>query len=78
MPKVQGQSQFKSVWGNRPNADNWRRFSVVSQQQQALSSPDQSMDVMNPNAQKTGADMSGGMDLSMEGLTSRLPLTPKR
>jgi outer membrane protein assembly factor BamD (BamD/ComL family) len=30
--KTQGAAQFKQVWGNRPNADNWRRFSNVSQQ----------------------------------------------
>jgi hypothetical protein len=75
--KTQGQTQFKSVWGNRPNTDNWRRFAVVSQQQQALTSPDQSVDVRNPNAPNGSGDMSGGMDLSMEGLTSRLPLTPE-
>lgn len=30
--KTQGATQFKQVWGNRPNADNWRRFSSVTQQ----------------------------------------------
>ena len=30
--KTQGQSTFKQVWGNRPNVDNWRRFSDVNQQ----------------------------------------------
>lgn len=30
--KTQGAAQFKQVWGSRPNADNWRRFSAVSQQ----------------------------------------------
>lgn len=30
--KTQGSVQFKQVWGNRPNADNWRRFSIVTQQ----------------------------------------------
>jgi outer membrane protein assembly factor BamD (BamD/ComL family) len=30
--KTQGAAQFKQVWGNRPNADNWRRFSNVTQQ----------------------------------------------
>ncbi len=75
--RAQGQTQFKSLWGNRPNSDNWRRFAVVSQQQQALASPDQPLDVKNPNAPKSDAEMSAGMDLSVEGLTSRLPLTPE-
>jgi hypothetical protein len=30
--KTQGAAQFKQVWGNRPNTDNWRRFASVSQQ----------------------------------------------
>lgn len=30
--KTQGVVQFKQVWGNRPNVDNWRRFADVSQQ----------------------------------------------
>ncbi|MDQ6609183.1 MAG: tetratricopeptide repeat protein, partial [Bacteroidota bacterium] len=30
--KAQGLAEFKQVWGNRPNVDNWRRFSVISQQ----------------------------------------------
>jgi tetratricopeptide (TPR) repeat protein len=30
--KAQGAAQFKQVWGNRPNTDNWRRFASVSQQ----------------------------------------------
>ena len=30
--KAQGVAQFKQVWGNRPNADNWRRFADVNQQ----------------------------------------------
>jgi outer membrane protein assembly factor BamD (BamD/ComL family) len=30
--KALGTAQFKQVWGNRPNADNWRRFSNISQQ----------------------------------------------
>jgi outer membrane protein assembly factor BamD (BamD/ComL family) len=30
--KTQGQATFKQTWGNRPNADNWRRFSSVSTQ----------------------------------------------
>ena len=30
--KTQGQQKFKQTWGNRPNVDNWRRFSEVNQQ----------------------------------------------
>ncbi len=31
--KTQGQQKFKQTWGNRPNVDNWRRFSEVNAQQ---------------------------------------------
>lgn len=30
--RTQGSAKFKQVWGNRPNVDNWRRFSDVNQQ----------------------------------------------
>jgi tetratricopeptide (TPR) repeat protein len=30
--KTQGLVQFKQIWGNRPNVDNWRRFADVNQQ----------------------------------------------
>ena len=30
--KAQGEQKFRQVWGNRPNVDNWRRFSEVTQQ----------------------------------------------
>ncbi len=33
--KTQGAAQFKQTWGNRPNADNWRRFAQVSNQLRA-------------------------------------------
>ncbi|HEU0065073.1 MAG TPA: tetratricopeptide repeat protein, partial [Flavisolibacter sp.] len=30
--KTDGATQFKQIWGNRPNVDNWRRFADVNQQ----------------------------------------------
>lgn len=29
--KTQGNKQFKTVWGNRPNLDNWRRIKAIVQ-----------------------------------------------
>jgi outer membrane protein assembly factor BamD (BamD/ComL family) len=29
--KTQGNKQFKTVWGNRPNLDNWRRIKAIAQ-----------------------------------------------
>jgi tetratricopeptide (TPR) repeat protein len=49
--RTQGAVQFKQVWGNRPNADNWRRFSDVSQQLLAKTQVDiKGFPTGNPNA----------------------------
>lgn len=72
--KTKGSAQFKSVWGNRPNVDNWRRFAAVSQQ--VLSHPDKPVDPVNPTAATAGNPLTAA-DLTVEGLLSRLPLTPE-
>ncbi|RYF86221.1 MAG: hypothetical protein EON98_04320 [Chitinophagaceae bacterium] len=69
--RARGTTEFKQVWGNRPNTDNWRRFAAVSQQ---LTSkvPVDAQDGKDPAAK---LDVSAGSDLSFEGLTTNLPLT---
>lgn len=68
--KTQGATQFKQVWGNRPNVDNWRRFAVVNQQLLAKV-PN------NPNAPKTDIINDKIVDNtpSYENLLKNLPLT---
>src|SRR5690606_38993264 len=65
--KTKGHAEFKAKWGERPNADNWRRSSAVSRQ------PD--LNELNNAA----SDLPGESDLppdnSYEGLMARLPLT---
>ena len=77
----QGYRQFQSKWGKRPNIDNWRRLSAVNAQLNAaargLNPPD-----MNPDAPvaATVAEQTKEappLDLSEEGMTERLPLTPE-
>jgi tetratricopeptide (TPR) repeat protein len=71
--RTQGAAEFKQVWGNRPNADNWRRFAVVSQQLL-------NRNVMNTRDGKTPnipADMTSTTDLTFDGLSAKLPLTPE-
>ncbi|HEY1022899.1 MAG TPA: tetratricopeptide repeat protein, partial [Flavisolibacter sp.] len=72
--KTKGAAQFKSVWGNRPNVDNWRRFAAVSQQ--VLSHPDKPVDPVNPTAATAGNPLTPA-DLTYDGLLSRLPITPE-
>ena len=71
--KTKGAAQFKSVWGNRPNVDNWRRFAAVNQQ--ILSNPDKPADPVNPTA--TAGGQLTEADLTPEGLLGRLPMTPE-
>ncbi|HVF82392.1 MAG TPA: tetratricopeptide repeat protein [Flavisolibacter sp.] len=70
--KAQGAGEFKQVWGNRPNVDNWRRFAVVSQQLLAR----------NPMNIRGVTDATQPFDFvdnnpTLEGLLSKLPTTPE-
>jgi tetratricopeptide (TPR) repeat protein len=70
--KTRGAAQFKQVWGNRPNADNWRRFSNVSQQLVAR--------VPNDNRGNITNDATPAVNNvpSLENLLSTLPLTEEQ
>lgn len=66
--KTNGAAAFKQTWGNRPNADNWRRFSAVNAQMR---------NTLPLNAQK---DLATGVvddntELTYESLLNRLPIT---
>ena len=69
--KAQGAAQFKAVWGNRPNVDNWRRSALINRQVQ-INKPVTGKDPNSPNINNTGNN-----DLSFEGLLSKLPTTPE-
>jgi tetratricopeptide (TPR) repeat protein len=68
--KTQGAVQFKQVWGNRPNADNWRRFADVNQQL-LTKVPTNSRDASK------AADVNVALDNSpsFAALVNNLPLT---
>ncbi len=70
--KTGGAAQFKRTWGNRPNTDNWRRFSQVSIQQTAKVPPPGT-----PNAPGTEATTEVDNSPSYLTLLNRLPLTPQ-
>lgn len=66
--KNQGSQQFKQIWGSRPNVDNWRRFSSVSQQL-VTNNPNNTRDVVDPN------NLMDDDIPNVEALSSNLPLT---
>lgn len=70
--KTQGAAQFKQTWGNRPNTDNWRRFSQASNQLQAKVPTGNNRDIANTN-NPTETDNTP----SYTSLLNKLPLTPE-
>ncbi|MGN6165723.1 MAG: tetratricopeptide repeat protein [Flavisolibacter sp.] len=71
--KTGGATQFKQVWGNRPNADNWRRFAQVSNQLQAKLPGGNLRNDLDTAALATAADN----ELSYASFLNKLPLTPQ-
>jgi tetratricopeptide (TPR) repeat protein len=72
--KTGGATQFRQVWGNRPNADNWRRFAQVSNQLQAKLPGGNVRNNLDTASLKTG---TGDTELSYASLLNKLPLTPQ-
>ncbi len=73
--KAQGQRQFKVTWGNRPNADNWRRAKGMDVQQPAGASTLPDID-----ATKTATAVNtkaAPEELTVEALSLNIPLTPE-
>ena len=69
--KTQGAVQFKQIWGNRPNVDNWRRFTDVNQQLLAKT-PNKTRD-----AEKVPMLNEAENSPSFNSLLNNLPLTPE-
>jgi len=69
-----GQAAFKATWGDRPNVDNWRRMTDVSNQLRS-SIPEATRGLRSGSA----ADPSAATDdpLSYEALVRKVPLTPE-
>jgi outer membrane protein assembly factor BamD (BamD/ComL family) len=73
--KSRGSRDFKSAWGNRPNVDNWRRASAVSQQALALQPPART-EIVPVNTAVTPNSKTTPSDLTSEALSANIPLTP--
>jgi len=69
--KTSGAISFKQTWGNRPNVDNWRRFSDVTAQLR--------QNVPQSDGRGTGAVVTDVLpnELTAEALIARLPLSPE-
>jgi tetratricopeptide (TPR) repeat protein len=72
--KTKGAEQFKQTWGNRPNTDNWRRFSDVSKQ---LVNRGNNNNSQNNNNQLAATDKEEDNSPSYASLVKKLPLTPE-
>lgn len=75
--KTLGSSQFKQLWGNRPNVDNWRRFASVNKQaSNTFANPGntQAADSQSHNQNTAYVDNTP----SAENLLKNVPLTPEQ
>lgn len=72
--KSSGAAAFKQAWGNRPNTDNWRRFSNVT----AQINRQKAEDARGGTAMEQEMEQNAGSTLSYESLLKRLPLTPEQ
>ena len=72
--KSGGAASFKQSWGNRPNIDNWRRFSNVTAQLRR-ETPD---NTRGGTSTGTAGDADAGAAPSYESVLKRIPLTPEQ
>jgi outer membrane protein assembly factor BamD (BamD/ComL family) len=72
--KAKGYSEFISIWGKRPNIDNWRRQSAVDI---AIVKPNLNPQV-NGDAGITNPVAAGEIELTVDGLKKNLPLTEEQ
>lgn len=70
--KARGFSEFKARWGERKNADNWRRKSATDRQSENLS------DVSDTAAAASAQAEQKASDNSYEGLQQNIPLTEEK
>jgi outer membrane protein assembly factor BamD (BamD/ComL family) len=70
--KTQGQTTFKQTWGNRPNSDNWRRFSSVSTQLNARNSNRDALPTLGNTTDPAKEEETDGP--SYASLLKKLPL----
>ncbi|ULQ57042.1 tetratricopeptide repeat protein [Flavihumibacter rivuli] len=67
--KARGFTEFRTKWGNRPNVDNWRRAASIS---------NATFQKETPSTEALQQEPTPVDELSMEGLESKIPLTPEQ
>ncbi|MBS1511473.1 MAG: hypothetical protein JST86_11570 [Bacteroidetes bacterium] len=73
--KSRGFTDFKSRWGNRANADNWRRKAALDQN--VNNNPNKAGVVPN-NGNNTAGANNAAQEITYENLMANLPLTPEK
>ncbi len=79
--KGNGFGSFRQQWGNRPNADNWRRQSAITQAaMRPQGSPDDNDSTNTDNGVGNGDSTAHApaVSNSIEDLEAGLPLTPEK
>lgn len=69
--RTKGEADFRTRWGNRPNADNWRRISAVNLASKLPLSSERGQ--VNPDAAPVLE-----LPLTFDGLMAQLPLTEEK
>ncbi|MES1223883.1 MAG: hypothetical protein ABUT20_50775, partial [Bacteroidota bacterium] len=72
--RSKGSGEFKSKWGNRPNADNWRRASAITG---AARGPNGVNNPANGNAQDPN-QTGQSSEITFDGLYDNIPLTEEK
>jgi outer membrane protein assembly factor BamD (BamD/ComL family) len=68
--KANGITSFKQVWGNRPNVDNWRRFSDVTAQLKNT--------LPNSGRDNTAVINTANLPPTYDVLLNNVPITPEQ
>lgn len=72
--KAKGFNDFRSKWGNRPNADNWQVQAMINKQKPGISSGK----LNNLNGAEENATTAPAAELTAESLLQNIPLTPEK
>lgn len=75
--KAQGFKEFKTVWGTRPNIDNWQRQSVVTAAAVNTNIRPDLRKGLSPELAVT-PEKSKDKEISLEGLLSNIPITESK
>jgi hypothetical protein len=76
--RQKGLADFKSKWGTRPNADNWRRSNaLVAMVQTQMQNSQSRYDRQLANSGGVNFSAEGEPEITYEVLYDRIPLTPE-